>query len=165
MTLGAATAVVVLATAFPAVTLHGIGGVIVGTPLQVARARWHAALPASIHTGGSQWTGDAVLCAGDVEGVVRLSGTDSRPFGRIGVLSVLFTKGARTDAGVGIGSTKAEVRKAYGLKLQVDVGVLRLAGTKDPRATIVFYLGPDDRVSEIGYGRGGSFDASDLPAC
>jgi hypothetical protein len=86
--------------------------------------------------GGSSLTAYLPICRAGVAGTALFSGPDEglepsirSPSGR--VIAILFTTGARTDHGVGIGSTKAAVKHAYAQTY------------KDPRTPFdLFAIGP-----------------------
>jgi len=172
VTAAALAAAVVLGVAggaqtFPPIAVDGIGGVRPDMTLRAVRAHWHVPLRASVDENGSQSRAEAAVCVGDVEGVTYFTGASGfRPLDtHLFFQSAVFTAGARTDTGVGIGSSVADVRKAYGSRLRGTRSELRLISAKTPRTTILFEL-ESQRVKAIAFGRRGSVHATlFVPAC
>jgi hypothetical protein len=99
------------ASSLPApVTLEGVGGVTPGlTPAQVA-SRWGV----RIDTGRDITPGcrTARISKGAVHGYALFEN------GRLG--AVFFDRGVRTPSGIRIGSTVAQVTRAYGSRLRIE---------------------------------------------
>jgi hypothetical protein len=103
----AAPAALSAAPAFPAVTLDGIGGVTPGmTPAAVARAWGVTVGPVAA----------ASPCAAVAVRSGRVRGSAIFEHGTLG--AVFFSAGARTGAGVAIGSSLPALRTAYGARLR-----------------------------------------------
>jgi hypothetical protein len=105
--LSAPPALTAAPAAFPAVTLDGIGGVVPGMrPGEVARR-----LGVRLASVSAASPCEAVsVSAGKVAGYAIFER------GRLG--AVFFSAGARTGAGVAIGSTRAALQAAYGRRLR-----------------------------------------------
>jgi len=108
-------------------TLHGVGGVRPGMGWAMMRRQWHLHFPVELKSSGSasRWT--APICAGDMVGQA-VSGR-----GVTGLDAIWFVRGARTDAGIGIGSTLAALRHAYGRGLQAPRAFFPYEGDPDTK--------------------------------
>jgi hypothetical protein len=96
---------IAVALAFPApVTLDGVGGVRPGMTIRQVAGRWRFRLRPNARPFGRACAPADFERAG-ARGAVFFS------YGRFG--SVLFEKGARTGAGIAIGSSEAALRRAY----------------------------------------------------
>ena len=140
---------------FPALTTDGIGGVRPGAGLAELRARWHLALPAAVDGGGSEARALLPICAGSVRGVVSMSGPSASPPERyLRFDYAIFTAGVHTDTGIRIGSSLADLRRAYGRRLRGNAFERTVLGPRMPHVAIVFVL-EEGKVASIGFGRRG----------
>ena len=153
--LGVATVLVASAqgsaTGLPApVTLEGVGGVIPGMSIAEVRKRWGLRFPVIMLSESSSEIGLAPICAGRMRGQAHFFGLG--PNKRL--TSVEFASGATTDRGVGVGSTPAELRRAYGTMLRRDSGYGWIVD--GPRASIGFALDfGGKRIAVVEFGRKG----------
>ena len=140
--------VATLLAALPApVTLTGVGGVVPGmTPAQVS-ARWGTG-PLVLQTAPGSTCAVVGIAKGNVRGYAIF---EERRFG-----AVFFKKGVRTDTGIAIGSTLADLRKVYGSRL----GILpdkytpkaKNAFVQGKKWSLRFDVNPQGRVSVIAFG-------------
>jgi hypothetical protein len=153
----------------------------IGMTVDEARQRLGTSAPIAIVGGGSSRTLYLPICpTKSTQGVVEFSGQGGYVDGSYTyfkgdgfLLSVSFSAGAVTRAGVGIGSTRAEVVRAYGHELKVDryadlvvIGKpQRYAGrTATPEIAFVF-SGESGRVMGLGYGTKDRGIGTDSGAC
>ena len=149
-----------VAGGFPALTTDGIGGVKPGASLADLRARWHLQLPAAVDAGGSEARALVPICAGPVRGVASLSGPSATPPVRFLRLDyAVFTAGVHTDTGIHVGSSLAELRRAYGRRLRGNQFERTVISPSVPHVAILFAL-EDARVKTIGFGRRGGVPVS-----
>jgi hypothetical protein len=144
-------AALAVALAFPApVTLDGVGGVVPGlTPAQVS-ARWR--IPIRL--------GPDTVSQGCQTGEVRRAGVRGYVLfenGRFG--AVFFDRGARTPSGITIGSTVAQLRRAYGSRLRVEHHAYVPGGhyyflrrRQAPHWQIRFDSNAKNRITQIAFG-------------
>jgi hypothetical protein len=96
------------------------------------------------------------ICVGHMQGVATFFGLD-RNLSTPGVDSleaVVFSAGAMTSRGVGIGSTRAEVVRAYGSQLHTDTHGLYLVGnpTHPAERPAIYFEIENNKVISLGYG-------------
>jgi hypothetical protein len=137
----------ILASLPAPVTLHGVGGVTPGmTPAQVSEA-WRVPVKPNTYGAGSTCA-TAAIRKGKLQGYAIF---ENKRFG-----AVFFFKGAvATDTGIRLGSTLAQVRRAYGSRAKV------LPDKYTPKAKNIFVGGkwklrfdvnPKGRVTVIAFG-------------
>lgn len=84
------------------------------------------------------------------------------------LVTLTFVAGARTDAGVGIGSSRSQLRAAYGSKVRPSKpgqGVYEIvAETRPPRSAIRFYFYRAHAVDRVDFGYAASGPEFDLTA-
>jgi hypothetical protein len=144
-------AALALAVAFPApVTLDGVGDVVPGmTPAQVS-ARWGLPIRLGRDTV-SPGCQTATVSKGGVRGYPLF---ENRRFG-----AVFFDRGARTPSGITIGSTVAQLRRAYGSRLRVEHHAYVPRGhyfflrrRQRPHWQIRFDSNAKNRITQIAFG-------------
>lgn len=102
-------------SALPApITLAGIGGVRPGMHVQEVEERWGKLRLREVILG-SDSDAYAPVCADPLRGWTHFYGPNGGPFW---LKEIHFVAGARTDSGIGIGSTRDDVKRAYGVRLQ-----------------------------------------------
>ena len=135
------------AGALPAtLTLEGLAGVTADATPTAVRDAWDLPVELVELVSGNVNVGVAPVCADEQRALLLFAG------GRL--VEMRFDAGTRTDEGVGNGSTRAELREAYGDRLRplpspYDKS-LRLTG--DGRTSIDFDLDGGGRVSRMRYG-------------
>jgi hypothetical protein len=129
------------------VTLSGVEGVHPGMTVAAVNRRWGTSLrPVAVQEGCSS----AIFSRGVSKGIVY--------FGPRGFGAVSFSAGARTAAGIVVGSSEQQLRKAYaGLKRQPDKYVPKafeyfLRRKAAPRWWLRFDVSPQHRVTQIWFG-------------
>lgn len=150
-----------------AVTLRGVGGIQIGMSAEQVNRRLHAPSFA-LASGSSQWT-YTLICAGKMQGTAGFFGPayDNPLVGDVNGLEwIWFRAGANTDRGVGVGSTRTEVVRAYGTQLQQDVvpgsthrpdlyivgHPLQVYPGTFIRPVLYFVFGSNNVVAQLGYG-------------
>jgi hypothetical protein len=151
-----------------AVTLRGVGGIKIGMSAEQVDRLLHAP-GLAFASGSSQWT-YTLICAGKMEGVAGFFGPfyENPLSGDVNGLEwIWFRAGANTDHGVGVGSTRADVVRAYGTQLHRDsvptatdppnlyiVGPpLQIHPAKFIRPVLYFSFGSKGKVvAQLGYG-------------
>jgi hypothetical protein len=119
----------------------GVAGVyLFMSPAQV-EAAWKLELHLVASSEGSTPVLDASVCVGKMHAALHFYG--------FFLLSIWFIGEARTDKGVGIGSSVEELRRAYGTRLNSFYEVVEQG--PPPRAEIGFAV-RDGRVHAVGYG-------------
>jgi hypothetical protein len=144
----AAPAALSAAPAFPAVTLDGIGGVKPGmTPDAVAR-QWGVSL-GSVSTTSP--------CEAVAVRSARVRGYAIFEHGRLG--AVFFSAGAKTGAGVAIGSTRGVLQTAYGRRLRSQPNKYTVGGrdyyvtrAKAPHWQLRVDVSPGGKVVSVAFG-------------
>jgi hypothetical protein len=127
------------------ITPTGVGGVRPGMTAAAAARTWGVRLQLLQRVRGTLSIGEAVVCAGPMEGVASFSGR--------ALATVWFSTGATTAAHVGIGSTEAALRRAYGTRLTRAQLVDVVAATSARSFAIAFWLtGQPRRVTQVGLG-------------
>jgi hypothetical protein len=128
------------------VTLTGVAGVRPGMQVAEVNRLWRTAMRPT----GMEGCRSAVFAHGAVRGTAYF---DERGFG-----AVSFSAGARTAAGIVVGSSEKQLRKAYaGLKRQPDKYVPKafeyfLRRKAAPRWWLRFDVSPQHRVTQIWFG-------------
>jgi hypothetical protein len=132
------------------VTLEGIAGVVPhATTLGDVRTRWRVRSRLKVSQSGSQAYGHLPVCAGRMQGQADFFGADNSAW----LLKVWFWAGAKTDKGVGIGSTRAQVERAYGTRIAKAEDFTLVSKTKPPRSAIRFVISErSPRVTALMYG-------------
>ena len=141
------------------VTLAGVGGVRIGMgSRQVARLL--GAPIVGVDSGDTSVWLYVPICAGAMQGVAGFFGPDSNlsdPSSN-GLEWIWFRAGAKTRRGVGTGSTRAEVVRAYGPQLHRDRLGLYLVGQpvemypKTFVRPVIFFEIEDGKVTAMAYG-------------
>ncbi|MBA2383710.1 MAG: hypothetical protein H0V68_03495 [Actinobacteria bacterium] len=128
-------------------TLDGMAGVSADATPASIRDAWELPLEVVELVSENVSVGMASVCAGEQRGLLLFVG------GRLEEMR--FDSGTLTDRGVGNGSTRAQLRAAYGDRLrrlpEPYANSLRLTGTGG-RGTIDFDLDRNGRVSRVRYG-------------
>jgi hypothetical protein len=145
-----------------AVTLQGVGGIRIGmSAAQVARMLHAETL--AVFEGSSEWTYTAI-CAGKMQGVAGFfgPGEDNPLVGDVNSLEWMwFRAGAKTDRGVGVGSSRADVVRAYVKRLHRPAvpGDLYVVGQPTQifsnsfvKPVLYFAFTAKNVVSALGYG-------------
>jgi hypothetical protein len=104
-----------------AVTLQGVGGIKLGMSAEQVDRLLHTQSVAYPQES-SQWT-YTLICAGKMQGLAEFFGPwYENPLvgNKNGLEWISFRAGAETDRGVGVGSTRAAVVRAYGKRLHQD---------------------------------------------
>ena len=161
------------------ITADAVDGVRPGMTPQELHRRWRIPIRAPEVVLGSDSVAYAAICDGETRGWARFWGPNGGPFA---LTELHFTRGAQTNRGVRIGSSRADVRNAYGTRAvqrkhstALDVlGHPRLRyGANEPsaRPVLVFQF-RRGRVDEIVFGwrdsiRGNwwRYEISALPRC
>jgi hypothetical protein len=127
-----------------------------GMTIAQVRKQW-GRIAVVLEQSGSSVHGFAAVCAGRMRGEAFFRGPDSGPFT---LRSVVLLRGARTDKGVGIGSTLQALQTAYGAQLipdpNIDPGygyfvVDTAAGQRQPTIAFAFDI-TKQRVEQVSYG-------------
>jgi hypothetical protein len=93
-----------------------------------------------------------------MQGTAYFFGPDAsldNPSSNNGLVSIWFTAGAKTRRGVGVGSTRLEVRRAYGKHLHAGPNGLYIVGQWLPQARVrpaIYFFFLRNRVIMLGYG-------------
>jgi hypothetical protein len=156
-------------TRLPApITLQGVAGVEPRMLIDEMERRWRITIPAVSEAdckGCSSSFMRGVVCAGPMRAAADFTGGGE-------LVELRFFLGAKTDRGVGIGSTPAQLKRAYGRRLMrvpydlygATYGYRVVARTAPPRNAIAFELiGPDAgvnpaRVIAVRFGRLANLD-------
>jgi hypothetical protein len=135
-------------------TLDGLAGVSYFDAPSRIRAAWELPIPLVQTASGSSEIDIGTVCAGDQRGLLFFLG---------GYLEEMrFYRGTLTDRGVGNGSTLADLRRAYGPRLEhvetwgglaITIATFRVTSTGGPpRPSIDFDLDRTGRVWVVRYG-------------
>ena len=111
------------------------------------RRSWGLQLPYYERTSGSSLTGEAIICAGAMKGVAT--------FMAGGLRFVEFSEGAKTDTHVGIGSSVAQLRRAYGHALMGSYDHFYVIATTIPPRIAIHFLVSGNRVRVVVWGSHG----------
>jgi hypothetical protein len=159
------------AAALLVISLTGISGAhyYESTPEQVA-AHWRTPIH-FVWTGDHPGIGTAPLCGRNLVGAAIFGGTGDGP--DVSLRSAWFLRGARTDEGVGIGTSLAALRSTYGARLAptkiyaygpaATDRQFMVASQSPPRTVIVFGL-VRSRVRLLGWGLLQSLGGEAFPA-
>ena len=135
------------------VTFEGVAGITTartssGVSVTAADVReaWDVEMPLIETSEGSTNVEIGLVCADDQQGALI--------FVYDNLHEMRFSSGALTDRGVGNGSTLAELREAYGSRLErLSSSSFRVRSPgPPPRHAIVFDLGPNNRVATVRFG-------------
>jgi hypothetical protein len=159
----------------PEVTFHGVVYVDLDMSVAEVQRRWGSGISVARQPSGRDANVFALICIGPLRGYGRFRGNNDRTLLKDGasLVELTFVRGVRTPRGVGIGSTRAAVTRAYSGLLsrpKRSSDLIRVSGPDFEhwghpyRKTITFRFHAG-RVSAIHYGwRGtGSTDENNGP--
>jgi hypothetical protein len=134
-------------------SLRGASGLQPVMPEDNVFATWPW-FPSLTEPGGSGWDQWMPVCAGRTRGILM--------FGGGAFANVWFSSGAQTDAGISIGSTIDELRRAYGADLQPQTylrkGYYHVHAPGPPPVAALGFFVRNSTVTAIGFGGRQSVD-------